>query len=149
MFLIQTYENYRLQNNIGIATVEKGLFSSNFLVYEAPGYENSDTQGTTRKQLLRIDYEKFLSNVGIPLKMMVYVPGIDEQCNQYYVDSYDDVSNNDIYKSKEANDNITLSQTKGYIEIENQNMKEKKRATDRVEPPTEMKGKKERERKKG
>jgi hypothetical protein len=122
LFLIQTYENYSLQNNIGIATIEKGLFSSNYLVYEARDYENINLQGTTRKQILRIDYDKFLKNVGIPLKMLVYIPGIDERFNQYYVDSYDDVTNNDIYKSKEANDNITINQTKGYIEMENENM---------------------------
>ena len=132
IFLIQTYENYSLQNNIGIATVERGLFSSNFIVYDSLNStsENIDTQnskGLIRRQLLRIDYDAFLNNIGIPLKMKVYLPGIDEYLNRYSIDSFDNLTDSDadIYKSKDNSESSNTNknfESKGYIEIEHSNM---------------------------
>ena len=129
VYLIQEYENFMLQNNISIATLEGGLISTNFIMYETLNSDNEQhyatgetqiTKISSRNQLLRIDYDSYIKNIGIPIRMKVYLPGIDEYFNYYKIKLFDNLTNEDNYKLQENNDFAENFESKKFIKIESE-----------------------------
>lgn len=127
--LINAYNNYNDNTEINLALLEKGLFSSCLILYERlngiqiggqPDHDQvSPNNNNKLKQLLRMDFDPLLTNIGAPMKLKVFMPGVNHYMNSYYVDTFNNIKQNEehIEKFDKITDNKN-SLTKAYAEIE-------------------------------